>query len=255
MFLIVQPPLFHPHLPQSHLFSLLYPALHGFPGICDLFIDVAYAELRMDLGEAHTLEQTITDLEMRLRHSREALLILPRKIRDIAHGDGEDGPAGSYAESERRRRTQQDVAVACDDTAGHGGDQDVDGARHELLTRLAGWGERRNRRCEGLLEVKGAVHGLVDLVLGGHGAAVQQHADLADLDGQAVCRRRASVLLDLFDSVNDLVRGLFDGAARGGSWGECGDGRIGLELVVDGLPLLFWCCVSNWMARGWMSLW
>jgi len=47
-----------------------------------------------------------------VRNSRELLLILPGKIGDIAHSNGQKRPGCDGAEGERRHSAEEDTAVA-----------------------------------------------------------------------------------------------------------------------------------------------
>lgn len=137
----------------------------------------------MDLGKRNGLLDALAQLDVGLCHGGEFLLVLPRQVGDVPHRDGQHGPAGADAQGKRHGGAQHNVAVAGEDAAGHGGDEDVDGAGHELLAALARGGQGGDCAGEGLLEVKGRVDGLVDLVLGGDGDVVEEQARAADLDG------------------------------------------------------------------------
>src|SRR5699024_5026042 len=153
---------------------LLDPTLNSLSGVSYLLIHVSYTDILVNLGEAHTLLDALTQLDVRLGDGREALLVLPGQVGHVPHGDGKDGPPGADAEGKGHGGAQEDVAVARDDATRHGGDEHVDGAGHELLAALTGRGQRGNGAGEGLLEVEGRVHRLVDLVLGGDGELVQE---------------------------------------------------------------------------------
>lgn len=191
------------------LFSLLNPVLQRLPHISDLVVNVLYTDLPVDLGKRNGLLDTLAQLDVRLGHGGELLLVLPRQVGGIPHRDGQHGPAGADAQGEGHGGAQHNVAVAGDDAAGHGGDEDVDGAGHELLAALTRGRQGGDCAGEGLLEVKGRVDGLVDLVLGGDGDVVEEQARAADLDGEAVGRgRRPGRLLVLVAVV------VLDGLAR-----------------------------------------
>lgn len=136
------------------LFSLLHPSLDRLPRISDFLIHHPRAKFTVHLGETCTLLQTLPDLQVCFRDSRNPLLVLPCQVRDVPHGDGEDDPASANTERKGRSCAEEDVAVARDDAAGHGGDKNVDSAGHELLVRLAGRGEGGDGSCEGLFEVE-----------------------------------------------------------------------------------------------------
>lgn len=146
-------------------------------------VDVSSTELGVDLGEADALGEALTQPDVRLGNDGEPLLVLPGEVGDVAHGDGQHGPAGTDAQGEGEGSAEDDAAVAGDDAAGHGGDEDVDGTGHELLAALPRGCQGRNGAGEGLLEVEGLVHGLVDLVLGGDGILVQCQTRLSDVNG------------------------------------------------------------------------
>lgn len=165
------------------LFSLLNPVLQCLPHIGDLVVDVLYTHLPVDLGKRNGLLDTLTQLDVGLSHGRELLLVLPRQVGDVPHRDGEHSPAGADAQGKGHGGAQDDAAVAGEDAAGHGGDEDVDGAGHELLAALSRGCQGGDCAGEGLLEVEGRVHRLVDLVLGGDGDVVEEQARSADLDG------------------------------------------------------------------------
>lgn len=168
---------------HSRLFALLNPALNSFSRICYLVINELLANLAVNLCKADSSGELLTELEMGISNGRETLLVLPRQVRDISHGDGQYGPAGTNTESERDGRAEENVSVSGDDASGHGGDKDVDGAGHELLAALARWSQRGNGAGEGLLKVEGGIHGLVDLVLGGDSETIQGETSLPNLDG------------------------------------------------------------------------
>lgn len=168
---------------HSHLFALLNPTLDGFSRIRYLVVNELLSNLAVNLGKADSPGELLAELEMGISDSRESLLVLPRQVGNVAHGDGQYGPAGTNTESERDGRAEENVSVSGDDASGHGGDKDVDSTRHELLAALARWSERGNGSGEGLLKVEGGIHGLVDLVLSADGETVQGETSLANLDG------------------------------------------------------------------------
>lgn len=172
-----------PAPPLFILFPLLNPVLQCLSHISDLVVNVLCAHLPVDLGKRNGLLDTLAQLDVRLCHGGELLLVLPRQVGDVPHRDGQHGPASADAQGKRHGGAQHDVAVAGEDAAGHGGDEDVDGAGHELLAALARGRQGGDCAGEGLLEVKGRVDGLVDLVLGGDGDVVEEQARAADLDG------------------------------------------------------------------------
>lgn len=152
----------------------------------------------------------LAQLDVRLGHGGELLLVLPRKVGHVAHGDGEHRPAGTDAEGEGEGGAQHDASVPGEDAASHGSDQDVDSAGHELLAALSRGRQGGDCAGEGLLQVKGRIHGLVDLVLGGHGNVVEEQARASNLHGQSIGGRR------------DSGRGLFVGIVVDGLAGENG---------------------------------
>ncbi|KAL5872495.1 hypothetical protein ACKVWC_011588 [Pyricularia oryzae] len=145
----------------------------------------------MNLGKGDSPLGTLAGPQMGVCDDWEPLLVPPGQVADVAHGDGEDGPAGSDAKGDGCSGAEHDVAAARHDAAGHGGDQHVDQAGHQALAALARRGKRGQRRREGLLQVESPVHGRVDAVLGHGGLAVQEQPCAPDLCGQLVRWRRA----------------------------------------------------------------
>ena len=164
--------------------------------------------------------------EMRVGNNRVLLLVGPNQVANVVRGDGQNGVGGCNADGGGHTGAQQEVAVACDDGAGHGGNKDVQGAGEDPLAGLLGRGERADGACERVLEAQGLGQGAVDGLLAADGLAVQGHARNADLLGEAVGGRWA---------VGGLGREVLGGLRQGGRRGLCG---VEGELVVDGLAVL-----------------
>lgn len=168
------------------LFALPHPVLDGFPGLADLVLQHAGRHLAVRNARLHKSGDTLLGPEVVLGNDGVALLVGPEQVTDVPRGDGEDGPRSDDADGDGHGRTEQDVAVAGDDAAGHGRDEDVDGAGHDLLARLLGRSQRRDGAGERVLQAQGLGQPRVDLVLGLGSISVQEQAGLGNLSGQTV---------------------------------------------------------------------
>lgn len=148
--------------------------------------------LGVHLGHVDALLDALAGPDVRVRQGGELLLVLPRQRADVVHGDGEDGPGGAETEGERGSAAEDNAAVARNDATGHARDENVDGAGHEALAALAGRGQAGDGRGEGVLEIEGAGHAVVDGVFGDAGLVVEEEAGAADLGSQTVGRGRAA---------------------------------------------------------------
>lgn len=137
----------------------------------------------MDFGHVPTPLDTLACAYVRVGDGRESLLVLPQQVRDVAHGDGDNEPAGADAQRHGERGAQENVAVPSHDAARHGSHEHVDEAGHELLAALARGRQGCDGRREGVLQVEGPVYGGVDAILGRYGLLVQEQTGLADLRG------------------------------------------------------------------------
>lgn len=167
---------------SSSLFSLLNPALHCFPHIRNLVLHHSDTKPAVNPGKAKPLFNTLAKSKVRLGHNRHTPLILPREIGDIPHSDRQHAPASANTKSQGRGDPEKNIAVPRDDAASHGGDKNIEGTGHDLLAAGLGWGEIGNSVCERLLEVEGAVHGIVKGVLGGDSVLVQKTTAISNLN-------------------------------------------------------------------------
>ena len=207
--------IFHVHhgRPSSHsllkrwydLFALANPALNRLPHAGNRLIDLLLRNLGVYLGHVDTLLDALAGPDVRIRHGGELLLVLPRKSADVVHGDGEDGPGSAETESKRGGATEDNAAVARNDAAGHTRDENVDEAGHEALAALAGRGEAGDGGGEGVLEIEGASHAVVDSILGDAGLVVEEEAGTADLGGQTVGGGRATGGVGAGEDVDEAI--------------------------------------------------
>ncbi|KAK5624477.1 hypothetical protein RRF57_000193 [Xylaria bambusicola] len=77
--------------------AVLDPALDDIASIADLFVDVVLAELCVQFRHLPSMLDALARAHVRLGNGREPLLVRPQKVREIAHGDGDDDPAGADA--------------------------------------------------------------------------------------------------------------------------------------------------------------
>lgn len=167
---------------------------------------------------------------MVLRHSRNPLLILPGKVRDIPHSHRQEGPSRHGTEGKRRRRAEENATVTRDDGAGHGSDNHVDTTGKQLLARLGRGSQRGNGLGETVLDVQGARQEVVEAVLNSEGVVVEEKTGLTDLGSQDICRGRRR-------GRRRLGLGSFFGGGR--DWSGF-DGRfrdLGWEVIVDWFSL------------------
>lgn len=148
----------------------------------------------MDPGHAPSALDAVARAQVGVGDGGEALLVRPQQLRDVAHGDGEDDPAGADAERQGEGGAQEDVAVPRHDAARHRRHQHVHEARHQLLAALARRRQRGDGRGEGPLEAEGLVYGRVDAVFGRYGLLVEEEAGSADVHGETVRGRRTPVV-------------------------------------------------------------
>lgn len=182
-----------PSTPSS-LFPLLDPALDQVPRSMDLRIDEVPPDGDVGPREAPAPLDAVAGGEVGVGHGGDALLEAPQQVGGVAHGDGDDEPAGADAEGEGRRGPHDQVPVPRHDAAGHGRHQDVAEPRQELLAALARRRQRRDRRRERLLQAERPVHRPVHGVLGRQRLPVQEEPRSADLDGEPVCGRGPPVV-------------------------------------------------------------
>ena len=104
------------------------------------------------------------------------LLPAPDEVADVLGRAGDDVVCGGHAGDDGGDEAHEDVPVARDDGAGHGGHQDVDAAGQQLLVALFGRGQRADCGCDVVFGVEGAGHAVVDGRLGGCGIVVEEEA-------------------------------------------------------------------------------
>lgn len=172
----------------------------------------------------------LAELDVILRHSRNPLLILPGKVRNIPHGHREERPGRHGTEGKRRRSAEENATVTRDDGTGHSSDNDVDTTWKQLLARLGRGGQRGNGLGETVLDVQGARQEVVEAVLDGKGVVIEEETGLTDLGSQDICRgrRRGRRRLGLRSFFGSRDWSGFDGRFRDLGWEV---------IVVDGFSL------------------
>jgi hypothetical protein len=187
------------------------------------------------LASLHKVPHTLSHAQVVVPHNRVLLLPAPDEVSDILSGAGHDVVCGGDTSNDRRNEADENVPVARDDRAGHGGYQHVDSTGEELLVALFGRSQRADCGCDVVLGVQGAGHALVDCALGGCGVVVEEQARACDLGCEAVCgcgtagKGIGQVLLVL------RLIGLAGGGWRSGGC-DLADGGLG-GCVVNGLAL------------------
>lgn len=219
----VQAPHFHPLHPSP---ALLDPALHAVADVVDLVLDDADGHAGVGLARVDEVGDACFCAQVGVGQDGVLFLVRPQQVADVVHGEGQDGVGGGETDGGRDGGAQQDVAVTGDNGAGHGGDEDVQGAGEDALAGLAGRGEGAQGGGERVLEAQRLGQGAVDGGLAADGLAVEGEAGMANLLGEAVGWGRAIAGLG-----SEVLRGLRQG-------GCCGLGDVDGQVVVDGLAVL-----------------
>lgn len=74
------------------------------------------------------------------RHERGFFFIRPDQVGDVAHRHGENQPRGAEPDRGGHAGSQENVAVAGGDGAGHGGDEHIEPCGHDPFVRGGGRG-------------------------------------------------------------------------------------------------------------------
>lgn len=204
--------------------------LQLLPTFTDLFLHHRPCHSAVRHTRVPDVLRLLPELDMVLRHSRNPLLILPGKVRDIPHSHRQEGPSRHGTEGKRRRRAEENATVTRDDGAGHGSDNHVDTTGKQLLARLGRGSQRGNGLGETVLYVQGARQEVVEAVLNSEGVVVEEKTGLTDLGSQDICRGRRR-------GRRRLGLGSFFGGGR--DWSGF-DGRfrdLGWEVIVDWFSL------------------
>ena len=204
--------------------------LQLLPTFTDLFLHHRPCHSTVRHTRVPDVLRLLPELDMVLRHSRNPLLILPGKVRDIPHSHRQEGPSRHGTEGKRRRRAEENATVTRDDGAGHGSDNHVDTTGKQLLARLGRGSQRGNGLGETVLYVQGARQEVVEAVLNSEGVVVEEKTGLTDLGSQDICRGRRR-------GRRRLGLGSFFGGGR--DWSGF-DGRfrdLGWEVIVDWFSL------------------
>lgn len=204
--------------------------LQLLPTFTDLFLHHRPCHSTVRHTRVPDVLRLLPELDMVLRHSRNPLLILPGKVRDIPHSHRQEGPSRHGTEGKRRRRAEENATVTRDDGAGHGSDNHVDTTGKQLLARLGRGSQRGNGLGETVLDVQGARQEVVEAVLNSEGVVVEEKTGLTDLGSQDICRGRRR-------GRRRLGLGSFFGCGR--DWSGF-DGRfrdLGWEVIVDWFSL------------------
>lgn len=170
---------------SNNLFALSDPLLDGFTHALDLIDSLIVTHLRVCLSSLDEVRNTITDTNVVIADNRVLFLILPDQISNIAGGDGENSIRSSNSGGNGHDTTEQDVAVSGNDAAGHGCDENVDGAGEKTFAAFSGRGEGLQCGDEGVLEVECFGEAFVDVIFGFDGLGVEEDAGALDLFGQA----------------------------------------------------------------------
>ena len=192
---------------SSNLFALSDPLLDGFTHALDLIDSLIVTHLRVCLSGLDEVRNTIADTNVIIADDRVLLLILPDQISNIAGGDGENSIRGSNSSGNGHDTTEQDIAVSGNDAAGHGCDENVDGAGEKTFAAFSGRGEGLQCGDEGVLEVECFGETGVDVVFGLDGLGVQEDAGALDLVGEALGGCGRGGLTE--DAGGDLLDGHF----------------------------------------------
>lgn len=163
------------------LFALADPLLDALPHTLNLVNGLVIAHLAVSLAGLDEMADSLSGPDVVVGKHGVLLLILPSQVSNISRGDGDDVVSSSDTGNDRHNATEQDVAVACDDGAGHCGDEHVYGAWEELLAALFRGRERGQSAGKGVFEVQGLVHGAVHAVLSLDGLAVDEEAGGLDM--------------------------------------------------------------------------
>lgn len=201
----------------TSLLALLDPVLHGLTHALHLLFRHGQSHLAVRLASLHKVPDALGDAQVVVCDHGVLLLPAPDEVTDVLGCARHDVVGGGHAGDDGGDEAHEDIPVAGDDGAGHGGYQDVDSARQELLVAL--FRRREGADCGGdvVLGVQSAGHAVVDGLFGGCGIVVEEEARASDLGGKAV--RRCGRAGDGRDEIL-LLLGLF-GLARGG-WGSGG---------------------------------
>ena len=107
---------------------------------------------------------------------RVLLLPAPDEVANVLGRARNDVVCGGDTGNDGRDEAHEDVSVARDDGAGHGGHEHVNAAGEQLLIALFGRGERADCGGDVVFGVEGAGHAIVDGLLGGCGVVVDEEA-------------------------------------------------------------------------------
>lgn len=209
--------------------TLAHHLLQLLPHISDLLLHHGPRHTAVRNPRVPQVLSLLAHLQMRVRHSRHLLLVLPDQIRHVAHGHGQQGPGSHGTEGQRGRCAQEDTAVPRHDGTGHGGHNDVHSAGEQAFAGLGRRGQGGDGVGEGVFDVQGTRQEVVELSLDGQGVLVQEETGLTDLSGQDVGGSRGRGRGE--GSGHRSCRG---GGGRSRGDDGLGDGRdLGREVIVD----------------------
>ena len=120
---------------------LLHPILHTLPHPLQLLLRHRQPHLRMRLPRLHKMPHPLVNPQMIIPNHRHPLLIAPNQIPHVLRRPRYHVMCRRHTRENRSDESNQDIAVPTDDRAGHGGDEDVDAARQELLVGFFWWCE------------------------------------------------------------------------------------------------------------------
>lgn len=218
------------------LLALPDPVLHSLPDTLNLLFRHGQTHLAVCLAGLNKVPDALGDAQVVVPHDRVLLLPAPDEVANVLGCARDDVVCGGHTSNDRSNEADENVPVARDDRAGHGGHQDVDATREKLLVALFGRRQGADCGCDVVLGVEGAGHAVVDCLLSGGGIVVEEKTGACDLGGKTVCRRRRTAGYNIGQVL--LFLGLVGLAGGGWRSGGCdlADGGLG-RSVVDGLAL------------------
>jgi hypothetical protein len=189
-----------------------------------LALDHAKSHAGMRLSGLDELGDPLLCAKMRICQHGVFFLVCPDEVANIFRCDWQDNVGSGDADSQGHGASEKNVAVARDNGAGHGCDEDVQRTGEDPLARFPWWCQRADGACEAVLKTEGPCQGVIDGFLAANRLVVQGHARIADLDGKSVGGSRTV----------RFGRSLGGLRSRGQGRRRCVHGH----LVVDGLAVL-----------------